>query len=269
MQKQVKTLVECSMMIALATVLSVVKLVEMPYGGSITIASMLPIVLISYRHGVKYGVASGLVYGVIQQLLGLSNLSYMTTWYSVVAVILLDYLLAFAVIGLAGVFRSRVKGQSLALFSGVILTTVLRYVLHTIAGATVWAGVSIPTAAVLVYSIGYNATYMLPELIILAVVTCYVGEMIDFEKEIPTRIRKKHEGTRYAYLFSALAGLFLVVGLIVDVCLIFPKIQMPDGSFSLVGLGSVNWIVVGIVSLISFAISALFFFLSHGKTAEK
>ena len=268
MQKQVKTLVECSMMIALATVLSFVKLVEMPYGGSITIASMLPIVLISYRHGVKYGVTSGLVYGVIQQLLGLNNLSYMTTWYSVVAVMLLDYLLAFAVIGLAGVFRTRVKGQSLALFSGVILTTVLRYVLHTVAGATVWAGVSIPTAAVLVYSIGYNATYMLPELIILAVVTCYVGEMIDFEKEIPTRIQRRTSNGKYAYLFSALAGLFLVVGMIVDVCLIFPKIQMPDGSFSLVGLGSVNWLAVGIVSLISLLLSLAFFFFARRKATE-
>ena len=266
MQKQVKALVECSMMIALATVLSFVKLVEMPYGGSITIASMLPLVLISYRNGVRYGVASGLVYGVIQQLFGLSNLSYFTTWYSIVAVILLDYLLAFAVIGLAGVFRSRVKGQSLALFSGVVLTSALRYVLHTIAGATVWAGVSVPSAAVLIYSIGYNATYMLPELIILAVVACYVGEMIDFRKETPTRTVKKNEGGRYAYVFSALAGLFLVVGLIVDVCLIFPKIQMPDGSFALSGLISVAWLWVGVSTLIAFALAILFFFLSQRKS---
>ena len=268
MQKQVKTLVECSMMIALATVLSFVKLVEMPYGGSITIASMFPLVLIAYRHGVKYGVLSGLVYGVIQQLFGLNNLSYFTTWYSVVAVILLDYLLAFAVIGLAGVFRSRVESQSLALFSGVILTSALRYVLHTVAGATVWAGVSIPSAAVLLYSIGYNATYMLPELIILAVVACYVGEMIDFRKETPARIAKKSEGGRYAYLFSALAGLSLVVGAIVDVCLIFPKIQMADGSFALSGLATVAWAWVGVSTLIAFLLASLFFYLSQRKTAK-
>ena len=58
-------------MIAIATVLSIIKLVSLPYGGSVTIASMLPIIIISYRHGVKWGLLSGLAYGAIQQLLDL------------------------------------------------------------------------------------------------------------------------------------------------------------------------------------------------------
>ena len=76
-------LVECAIMIALATVLSMVKLAELPYGGSITIASMLPIAIIAYRRGMGWGLGSAFVYAVIQQLLGLNSLSYVTTWQSV------------------------------------------------------------------------------------------------------------------------------------------------------------------------------------------
>ena len=76
----VRILSESAVMVALATILSLLKLVEMPYGGSVTLASALPIGLISYRHGLKAGLASAVVYGAIQQLLGLSNLSYLTTW---------------------------------------------------------------------------------------------------------------------------------------------------------------------------------------------
>ena len=91
-----RKLVESALLVAIATVLSMVKLVELPYGGSITLASMLPIVLIAYRSGILWGLGSGFVYGVIQQLLGLKNLSYFTTWQSILAIILLDYLVAFA-----------------------------------------------------------------------------------------------------------------------------------------------------------------------------
>ena len=75
-----RALVECAVLLAIATVLSLVKLVDLPYGGSVTVASMLPVVIISYRHGLGYGLLSGAVFGVIQQLLGLNTLSWVTTW---------------------------------------------------------------------------------------------------------------------------------------------------------------------------------------------
>ena len=73
--KTVRSLVESAMMVALATVLSIFKLIEMPYGGSVTIASMLPMVILAYRNGIGWGLGSGLVYAAIQQLLGLNDLS--------------------------------------------------------------------------------------------------------------------------------------------------------------------------------------------------
>ena len=66
---------------------------------------MLPIIIIAYRNNIKWGLLTGLAFGIIQQLLGLKTLSWVTTWQSILAVILLDYIVAFTVAGLGGVFR--------------------------------------------------------------------------------------------------------------------------------------------------------------------
>ena len=185
-------LVECSLMIALATVLSLLKFPEMPYGGSITFASMLPMIIVSYRWGIVWGLGAGTVFAAIQQLLGLNNLSYVTGWQSVLAVIILDYMLAFMAVCLGGIFRGKLKGgktpgssQRRELALGSLLVCVIRYLFHTLSGATVWAGLSIPSEAALIYSIGYNATYMIPETIVTVLVALYLGEIIDFRKLIP------------------------------------------------------------------------------------
>ena len=144
-------------MIALATVLSLIKIVHLPYGGSVTVASMLPIAIIAYRHGVSWGLLAGFVHGVIQNLLGLSDITGLPTWKSVLVAVLLDYLVAFAVIGLAGAFRKAIKNQAFSLSLGCVLACVLRYICHVITGATIWAGLSIPSAAALSFSFIYNS----------------------------------------------------------------------------------------------------------------
>ena len=108
-----RKMIESALMIAFSTVLSVLKLVDMPYGGSVTLASMLPVAIIAYRHGLGWGLGAGTVYGVVQQLLGLENFSWLPvpTWYAMVALCVLDYLGAFAVIGLAGIFRGKFNGR--------------------------------------------------------------------------------------------------------------------------------------------------------------
>ena len=83
-QNNLFILAECSIMVSLATVLSVFKLFEMPYGGSITLASFLPIVVVAYRHGSRAGLSSALCASLIQLLLGLKNFSYFTSWQSIV-----------------------------------------------------------------------------------------------------------------------------------------------------------------------------------------
>ncbi|MBQ8351138.1 MAG: energy-coupled thiamine transporter ThiT [Clostridia bacterium] len=264
MQSKIRKMAECSMLVALATVLSVLKLVEMPYGGSITFASMLPIVIMSYRHGCGWGLISGLLYGVIQQLLGLNSLSYFTTWYSILAVILLDYVLAFTVLGFAGAFRKKAATQSHAMILGSLLACLLRYVLHTVAGCTVWAGLSIPTEAALIYSIGYNATYMLPETIILLITAAYLSSMLDFNRNIPTRVHME-SGSRAGLVCQALSGLAAVAGITVATVLIFPHMQDAEtGDFILHGLSSVNWTAT-IIALGAGVISSLALYLVARK----
>ena len=254
---------ECAIMVALATVMSMLPLVEMPYGGSITVASSLPILILSYRRGIRYGTLSGFLYATLQLLLGLKNLSYFNTWYSILAVIFLDYLIAYTVVGLGGIFRRLFTSQANALFFGSLSVSALRYILHTVAGATVWAGISIPTGATLVYSISYNATYMIPETIILVVTAFYIGNTIDFTKEMPTKVVKKAGNSSKVFLFSTLSGLSLVIGAVTDVCLIFPRLQMDDGSFSFRGLATVSWLTFILVSVLSLLLFLLFFVLAR------
>lgn len=246
MNSRVRTMVECSMLIALATVLSLLKLADLPYGGSVTCASMLPIVIIAYRHGIRWGLSSGLIYGLIQQLLGLNTLSYVTTWQSVLAVILLDYVLAFTVMGLGGVFRGVCPRQSTALFCGALLGCFLRYLMHVISGATVWAGLSIPTTAVLYGSLSYNATYMLPETIILAAVALYLGSVLDFRPELP--VRMAHDtADRAVIVCQMLSGLSALVGTVVATVTLFPALQDPDtGNFDITRLTGETLAVPGI-----------------------
>lgn len=265
--KKTLALVESAVMIAIATVLSIIKIAELPYGGSITLASMLPIAIIAYRRGTGWGVASALVYSVIQQLLGLKSLTYVTTWQSILAVILLDYIIAFTVVGLAGIFRKPVKNQAVALTLGCVLVSVLRYVCHVISGATVWAGLSIPTQAALSYSFIYNATYMLPECIILAISAMYIGSLIDFRNEKLTRIKRENIPAR----LGITAGFIACGATIFDVASIFPKIQNAEtGEFDITGISNVNWTLVIAVSVVAAVVAVLLFAIERLiKNTEK
>ena len=262
------TLTECSLMIALATVLSVFKLFEMPYGGSITLASFVPIVLIAYRHGAKCGLGTAAVAAIIQMLLGLKNFSYFTTWQSIVALALFDYVIAFAVFGLAGIFRRPLKNQALAITTGGFFACVLRYICHVISGATVWAGLSIPTEAALLYSFSYNATYMIPETIILVLTAGYLASALDFRKGELRRLKSERLDNP-SYLCIIGAGLTVLAALIADTILVFSKLQNYDsGEFAILGLADVNWLAVAIITAAAVIIAALLVLIAKTRTKK-
>ena len=266
-QNKTKSLVECAIMIALATVLSMIKLAELPYGGSITIASMLPIAIIAYRRGMGWGLGSAFVYGIVQQLLGLNSLSYVTTWQSIVAVILLDYIVAFTVIGFAGIFRNKIENQALGLTLGCVFVSILRYICHVISGATVWAGLSIPTQAALSYSFIYNATYMLPECIILAVTAVYIGSVIDFREEKLKRVVKS-DTKAYSPTINVAAGLIAAGAVIYDAVEVFSHLQNAEtGEFDITGLAAVNWTAFIAVTVSAVVVTVLLLIVN--KTLKK
>ncbi len=258
-----RKLTEAAVMLAIATVLSLIKIIDLPYGGSVTIASMLPIVIIAYRLGVKWGLITGLVYGIIQQLLGLNTLSYATTWKAVVAIIILDYLVAFMVAGLGGIFRNRMK-QPTALAAGALFICVLRYICHVITGATVWAGLSIPSTAALAYSLSYNATYMIPETIVTVFVGYYLGSVLDFGSDT-LRPYVSASGSR-VHPLKWIAGVVIAGGLVFDIIMVFSKLQNGEtGEFDITGLGSVSWIPVIAVSLAVCGIAICLFSIASAK----
>ncbi len=272
MRKQISStrrMAESGIMIAVALVLSVMPLFEMPYGGSITACSALPLLIIAYRHGSFWGIFSGIVYGLIQMFLGMKNVLYFTTPLSIIAVILLDYLVAFAVLGLGGIFKRISKTQSAAFGWGALLVGALRYLCHVIAGCTVWAGLSIPTAGAFVYSLAYNATYMIPETLITVMGAVYVSRYLDFSG-MDLRRRNLAEATKNSAYDSSLVGYTaLLVAAIWDVILVFSKLQDAEsGEFLLQGLSRVNWLTFGIVSACGVGIFLITRLLAK-KTKEK
>ena len=113
--------VECALMVAIATVLSLFE-IELPFGGGLTICSMLPIILISHRHGIGWGLATSFAYSLIQLVLGLKNVSYGETFVMAAGIVMLDYVVAYTVLGLSGIFNKvfRDTSKPTAVVVGVI-----------------------------------------------------------------------------------------------------------------------------------------------------
>ena len=254
MKKQsVYRLVESALMLAIASVLSVIKIVDMPYGGSITLLSMFPLILIAYRYGTRFGLLTGFTYGLIQLLLGLDNLSYATSFGAVIAILVFDYLLAFLVLGLGGLFRKAVPHQGAALALGAAFTGVLRYLCHVISGATVWYGLSVPSAESLNYSFGYNL-YMVPEILLLVFGALYLSRVLNFRESNITRAPAMASYSPLATALSAIGVAALLAATVWDIVLIVPCLQTADAAFLLAGLAAVNWLTVGIVTAVGLAL---------------
>jgi len=152
--KNPKILAEASIFIALATVLSMIAW-HMPQGGSVTLASMVPVLWLALRRGPKVGIFAGVIYGFVQLAL-LPQVYYPTQ-------ILLDYPLAFGCLGLAGFFKNHP-------ITGTIVAVAGRFIMHLISGAIFFAE-WVPTGMnPWVYSLIYNGSYMIPELIISCVI---------------------------------------------------------------------------------------------------
>lgn len=173
-RKNIRILVECAIMVSLATVLSMIKVYEAPLGGSVTLLSMLPIIVISFRWGVPAGVGSAFVYSVIQLLFGLNTFAYVVTPAGIIGAILLDYIVPFTVLGLAGIFyKSGVdrKKALISIFAGTFLVLLLRFISHVIIGGVVWYEITkqnnwndyVHQYSKWIYSLLYNITYMGPE----------------------------------------------------------------------------------------------------------
>ncbi len=198
-----KKLAVSAVMTALAVILSFVKLYELPYGGAITLFSMVPVIFVGYAYGAKWGLASGLVFGIIDCIMGASGtLAYLTdNVLFFVLCLLFDYLVAFAVIGLSGVFKNKIKNEKTAFGLGAAFSVFLRFLCHFVTGWIVWGEYAEDTLSVnefgqkiietfsgqalaAMYSLVYNASYMFPEIILSAVMAVVLISIKPISKEL-------------------------------------------------------------------------------------
>lgn len=156
-----KQLVYCGVAMALAFITSYLKIINMPFGGSITLFSMLFICLIGYWYGVKAGVLTGLAYGILQFLQEPFVLSFFQ--------VCCDYVLAFAALGLSGLFHKSKNG----LVKGYIIGILARGFFHAVGGYLYWMDYmpeNFPQSLTAVYPIVYNYSYILAEGVITVIV---------------------------------------------------------------------------------------------------
>ena len=256
-------------MLAFATILSMIKVVDLPYGGSITAFSMLPIILIAYRYGTAWGSFTALAFSLLQLLMGMNKLSYGTSVWAVVMILLFDYVIAFTVLGLGGVFRGKLGSQGAELAAGTVLACALRYICHVISGCTVWAGLSIPDTQALLYSLAYNATYMVPETLVTVIGAVYLCRALDFCSESITRAAPQAKKPDPAILLSGLGKAALAIAAVFDIQHIAVRLQNPEtGDFDITGITQANWGLVAAVTVIGIALFVLLSWLASRVPAD-
>ena len=218
--QKTKRLTVTAVLLALATALALIAalipFLHLPMGGGFTVASMLPIVIISYMYGVRWGLFASFTYSVIQIAMDLclgvngsvvmamfmpESDGYMGT-VAAVSIVVIDYFVAYTLLGLGGLFRGR-KNKTAALVLGVLVALSLRYAAHVVSGyifygawaewffsqegwlhgigAWLMARVNGRTLA-LIYSLLYNGLYMIPEIVLTALVAIPVSALHPIKK---------------------------------------------------------------------------------------
>lgn len=207
-RKKLYMLVESAFMLTMGVALEFISkmfIPELPFGGQITIVSMLPIVLISYRHGIKWGLFSSFVYSLLQIALGLKTVTAAfqpgyfgdsVLLFNAIIMLLLDYIFAYTVLGFGGIFRNKIENKAVSLSLGAVVALALRYAMHILSGYILfsgWAewfftqegfpawGASLvenvsPNLLGFIYSVVYNGMYMIPEIVLTVIAAVIISK---------------------------------------------------------------------------------------------
>lgn len=208
-----KRLITTAMLVAVGTILSLFQIIKLPFGGSVTLVSMVPVIIAGYMYGVRWGLFTGLCFGILQMITGFDTVSafflpgdsQMLLPYAI-CICLIDYILAFTVLGFGGIFKGKFKNTAIEVCLGALVSTALRYIMHIISGVIffgswaswffgdatglsqigifkgfcnwVMANIS-PNIMSLFYSVIYNGCYMIPEIIITAIVAPIIYKALE------------------------------------------------------------------------------------------
>ncbi len=164
-----KNITLCAVMIALATVLSLIPVYQAPYGGTVTLGSMVPLVMVcAIIKDFRWSALTCFAYSLIQMMIGFTAPPTGTLLYFI-AVVLLDYVIAFTVISLANPISKLIKNEFIGIAVGASVAMIGRFVCHFFSGILIWGVYAPEGQPVWLYSILYNGGYMLPELLITAI----------------------------------------------------------------------------------------------------
>ena len=176
-----KSISYAAVCIAMSFALSYLRIIKMPQGGAITIASLLPLMIYAYAFGVKKGVFAGIVYGILQAV--------QDTYILHPAQFILDYPAAFSCIGLAGIFATFTKWDKypqVKFLAGAIVAGIGRFIMHFISGIFAFGTFAPEGTPVVIYSLTYQALYVFPDLLICI----FVGILLFSSKSFTSQIQK-------------------------------------------------------------------------------
>ena len=181
-----------AVLLSLSTALSMIPAIQLPFGGSITVLSMLPIIMVSLILDVKWGIATSFAFSLIELFLDMGKIpGWGLTPIALIACIFLDYIFAFTSLGFAGIFSK--KGYWGACV-GTILAIILRFFCHFISGVVIWGeyaeGTFLNTTLVgrpVLYSLVYNGVYMIPELIITTIAAMILFRLPQIKRLMVTK----------------------------------------------------------------------------------
>ena len=177
-KKKTRILTECAVLLSIATVLSFVKIFESPFGGSVTMGSMVPLVIACVHiKEFKWGALTCFAYALLQILFGFYA-PPVATIPRFFAVVLLDYVLAFGIISITNPVSKLFKNKTLGVISGTVMACTLRFLCHFITGILIWGSYAPENTAVWMYSLIYNGGYMLPELLITTTLSAILYNVI-------------------------------------------------------------------------------------------
>ena len=175
-----RMLAEGALMVAMATVLSVFAVLKAPNGGSFAIGSMIPVMLFSLKYSFAWSATAAFAYALIQILTGFYA-PPVDTLFNYFILILLDYLIAFGSLCLAGpayrILPRDWRGRT-RLIASASLCLLIRFLCHFISGIIIWAVYAPEGQPVWLYSLVYNGSYMLFEAIATVAILFVAGEKL-------------------------------------------------------------------------------------------
>jgi thiamine transporter len=180
--KDTRVLAEAALAVALAFVLGLIKVFQMPFGGSISL-EMVPLILLALRHGPWVGIVAGTVYG----LLDLAIEPFIVHPVQLI----FDYPLAFGVLGLAGFFQPTVWGAVL----GTVVAVLARFLCHFVSGVVFFASYAPEGWNPYLYSAAYNAAYLVPSLVIALIVVTVLLRALEGAQPSPRQVRYRRGKT--------------------------------------------------------------------------